>query len=50
LASFPSLTGDRGDFIRTGVHDDRLDGRDDRTKAARAERNAAERRESNGLA
>lgn len=24
LASFPSLTGDRGDFIRTGVHDARL--------------------------
>jgi len=24
LASFPSLTGDRGDFIRTGVADDRL--------------------------
>ncbi|WP_308467374.1 ABC transporter ATP-binding protein [Rathayibacter soli] len=25
LASFPSLTGERGDFIRTGVHDGRLD-------------------------
>jgi len=25
LASFPSLTGARGDFIRTGVSDDRLD-------------------------
>lgn len=24
LASFPSLTGERGDFIRTGVHDERL--------------------------
>ncbi|WP_066514687.1 ABC transporter ATP-binding protein [Curtobacterium ammoniigenes] len=24
LASFPSLTGERGDFIRTGVSDDRL--------------------------
>jgi peptide/nickel transport system ATP-binding protein len=24
LASFPSLTGERGDFIRTGVADDRL--------------------------
>jgi peptide/nickel transport system ATP-binding protein len=25
LASFPSLTGSRGDFIRTGVRDERLD-------------------------
>ena len=25
LASFPSLTGERGDFIRTGIHDDRLE-------------------------
>ncbi|WP_245558985.1 ABC transporter ATP-binding protein [Humibacter albus] len=25
LASFPSLTGERGDFIRTGVRDDRLE-------------------------
>ena len=37
LASFPSLTGERGDFIRTGVADDRLE----ETKQADADENAA---------
>jgi peptide/nickel transport system ATP-binding protein len=31
LASFPSLTGERGDFIRTGIHDERLGGPADAT-------------------
>jgi peptide/nickel transport system ATP-binding protein len=37
LASFPSLTGERGDFIRTGVADDRLE----ETKQADADEDAA---------
>jgi peptide/nickel transport system ATP-binding protein len=33
LASFPSLTGERGDFIRTGVADDRLTETDQEVQA-----------------
>ena len=33
LASFPSLTGQRGDFIRTGVADDRLTATDQEVQA-----------------
>ena len=34
LASFPSLTGERGDFIRTGIRDERLEPEDIETEGA----------------